>query len=216
MWEKIDIVIWGYATMKSIKRLVLGIAFVIAFAYAFNIQYVGELLNIIGNAAVECVKGGDEYSTQLKEEMDTLSVSKFIDFGFVDKMRVKELSPDNAEHDDVEGSKQSKLQEVFALADNYVLSDDTFNNHILHRHGPNSTYKNKSHFNADFDIKGGIDSTLKGDNFFVGPNTAGRDGYIFEQTFLTPIGVDSKGKSLSTLKVVIDEKGNVITAFPKK
>lgn len=78
--------------MKSIKRLVLGIAFVVVFAYAFNIQYVGELLNIIGNAAVECVSGGDEYSTRLKEEMNTLSVSKFIDFGFVDKIWSEEDS----------------------------------------------------------------------------------------------------------------------------
>ena len=109
-----------------------------------------------------------------------------------------------------------KFQEVFDLADNYTLSDDTFNNHILNRHGPNSTYRNKSHFNADFDIRNGIDSTLKGDNFIVGPNTAGREGYIFEQTFTNPIGTNSKGKPLYTLKVVIDEAGNVITAFPKK
>ena len=61
-----------------------------------------------------------------------------------------------------------------------------------------------------------IDSTLTGDNFIVGPNTAGREGYIFEQTFSNPIGTNSKGKPLYTLKVVIDEAGNVITAFPKK
>ena len=110
----------------------------------------------------------------------------------------------------------NKFQEVFDLADNYNLSDDIFNNHILDRHGPNSTYGNKSLFNADFDIRKGIDSTLTGDNFIVGPNTSGRDGYIFEQTFANPIGISSKGKPLYTLKVVIDEFGNVITAFPKK
>ena len=117
------------------------------------------------------------------------------------------------------GSKSgsgSKFQEVFDLADNYTLSDDTFDNHILDRHGPNSTYGNKSHFNADFDIRNGIDSTLTGDKSIVGPNTAGREGYIFEQTFSNPIGTNSKGKPLYTLKVVIDEAGNVITAFPKK
>lgn len=117
------------------------------------------------------------------------------------------------------GSKSgsgSKFQEVFDLADNYTLSDDTFDNHILDRHGPNSTYGNKSHFNADFDIRNGIDSTLTGDKFIVGPNTAGREGYIFEQTFSNPIGTNSKGKPLYTLKVVIDEAGYIITAFPKK
>ncbi len=114
------------------------------------------------------------------------------------------------------GGSGSKFQDVFNLAENYNLSDDTFNNHILDRHGLNSTYGNKSHFNADFDIRDGIDSTLKGENFVVGPNTAGREGYIFEQTFTNPIGTSSKGKPLYTLKVVIDEAGNVITAFPKK
>ena len=113
-------------------------------------------------------------------------------------------------------SSASKIQEVLDIADNYKLSDDTLNNHILDRHGPNSVYRNKSYFNSEFDIKGGIDSTLKGDNFVVGPNTAGRDGYIFEQTFTNPIGTNSKGKPLYTLKVVIDEAGHVITAFPKK
>lgn len=57
---------------------------------------------------------------------------------------------------------------------------------------------------------------MKGNNFTVGPNTAGRKGYIFEQTFTNPIGVNSKGKTLYTLKVVIDETGDVITVFPKK
>lgn len=61
-----------------------------------------------------------------------------------------------------------------------------------------------------------IDSTLKGDNFILKPNTNGRSGYIFEQTFSKPIGMSAKGKLLNTLKVVIDDSGNVITAFPKK
>lgn len=109
-----------------------------------------------------------------------------------------------------------KFKEVFELADNYTLSDDVFNNHILERHGPNSTYRQKSHFNLDFDIKKGIDSTLKGDNVIVQSNTAGREGYIFKQTFDNAIGTKSNGQLLYTLKVVIDESGNVITAFPIK
>ena len=91
------------------------------------------------------------------------------------------------------GGRGSKFQEVFDLADNYTLNDETFNNHILDRHGSNSAYGNKSHFNVGFDIRNGIDSTLKGDNFIVGSNTAERDGYIFEQTFANPIGTSSKG-----------------------
>lgn len=102
------------------------------------------------------------------------------------------------------------------MADHYKLSDETFNNHILNRHGLNSAYGNKSHFISVFDIRDGIDKTLRGDNFVVGPNTAGREGYIFERLISYPIGTSSKGKTLYTLKVVIDEVGNVVTAFPKK
>lgn len=93
------------------------------------------------------------------------------------------------------------------------LSKNIFNNHILDRHGPNSIYGNKSHLNTDFDIKSGIDSTLKGDNFIIKSNTTGRDGYIFEQIFINPIGTNSKGKSLYTMKVVIDVLENVVSAF---
>ena len=111
---------------------------------------------------------------------------------------------------------ESKFLEVFATADDYSLSENTFNNHILDRHEPESAYKSKSHFNIDFDIKEGIDSTLRGDTFMVSPNTSGRERYIFEQTFVDSIGTNSKGKPLHTLKVVIDEEGNIITAFPKR
>lgn len=110
----------------------------------------------------------------------------------------------------------SAFKDAFNAADNYKLDNDTFVNHILDRHGPNSSYTNKSHFNSSFDIKSGIESTLKGDNFILKPNTNGRNGYIFEQTFSNPIGTNANGKPLNTLKVVIDDLGNVITAFPKK
>jgi hypothetical protein len=116
----------------------------------------------------------------------------------------------------INGGRNSKFQEIFDSADNYTLNDNTFINHILDRHGPNSTYANKSHFNSDFDIKTGIDSTLKGNKFVLKPNTSGREGCIFEQTFSNPIGTSNNGKALNTLKVVIDKTGNLITAFPKK
>ncbi len=113
-------------------------------------------------------------------------------------------------------NSQSKIQEVINIADNYTLSNNTFNNHIIVRHGPNSKLKNKSHFNQNFNIKKGIDSTLKGVDFSMYPNTAGRNGYIFRQTFPNPIGTSTTGKPLYTLKVVIDDVGNVVTAFPQK
>ena len=167
-------------------------------------------LSIFGatNSASGAIKNGKEVSTLLKQS----SISSQI------KKGITSFANNNGGYVDFggKGGNGSKLQEVFDTADNYNLSDDTFNNHILERHGANSKYSNKSHFDADFDIKAGIDSTLKGDNFIVKSNTGGRSGYIFEQTFKDAIGVNSKVKPIYTLKVVIDESGNVITAFPKK
>lgn len=122
----------------------------------------------------------------------------------------------NIDVPDIPQYNKSQLEEVLDIADNYKLSDDVFYNHIIDRHGYNSSYRNKSHFNSNFDIKAGIDSTLRGNNFVIKPNTQGRSGYIFEQTFSYAIGKNSKGKDLYTIKVVIDEYGNVVTAFPIK
>jgi RHS repeat-associated protein len=110
----------------------------------------------------------------------------------------------------------SKLEEVDQLAKNYNLNDETFNAHILDRHGPNSTVANKSKFNSDFDIKQGIDDTLSGADSLIKPNSYGRDGYIFQKNYDSPIGVNKFNDPVSTLKVVLDEGGNVITAFPIK
>ena len=170
------------------------------------IPVIGEFAGA-GKAGLKGLKCADDIADAVKALDNTKDVAKAVD----------DMSGTAKYLDDViESGSGSKFKDVFDLADNYKLSDDTFNNHILDRHGPNSLYGNKSHFNADFDIKNGINSTLKGDNFIIKSNTAGRDGYIFEQTFTNPIGINSKGKPLYTIKVVIDEFGNVVTAFPKK
>lgn len=120
-------------------------------------------------------------------------------------------------HNACGGSNSNTIfNKMLTISDNYKLSDSTYQNHILARHGSNSKYANKSHFNKNFDIKGGIESTLKGNKSIIKRNTNGRSGYIIEKKFNKVIGTDTKGKPLYTLKVVIDEFGNVITAFPKK
>ncbi|MDC2864242.1 hypothetical protein [Bacillus sp. BP-3] len=104
------------------------------------------------------------------------------------------------------------------VTDNYTLNNKVYTTHILEKHGSNSNnraYANKSKFNSNFDIRAGIDSTLKGIGVLVKPNTSGREGYIFEQTFRQPIGIKTNGRPINTLKVVIEKKGNVITAFPE-
>lgn len=103
-----------------------------------------------------------------------------------------------------------------AIASDYNLTDKEFKKHIVERHGAGSTDPAKSKFNADFDIRQGIDDALTGDDSVVRENTGGRDGYIFEKTYDDPIGTNDDGSKVHTIRVVIGEDGFVVTAFPVK
>lgn len=204
---------------KNVQRLVIGSVVIIGTGLVVSatggagLAVSGQILKIsLACGAAEGAYQGLKYRIKHGKKYGKIRKKAFDGFttGYATGAIIFSVFPN------VKSSKGSKFKDIFDLADNYNLSNDTFNNHILNRHGPNSLYGNKSHFNGDFDIKNGIDSTLKGDNFIIKSNTAGRDGYIFEQTFTNPIGTNNKGKPLYTIKVVIDEFGNVVTAFPKK
>lgn len=110
-------------------------------------------------------------------------------------------------------------------AERYTLSNKILFGHIMARHGPASTVPEKSRFVKSFDVRAGIDFVLKSPDARIRANTDGLEkesasrggrGYIFEVTYRKKIGVSPERKSLRTLRVVIDEAGRVITAFPVK
>lgn len=110
-------------------------------------------------------------------------------------------------------------------ADRYILSNRTLFEHILARHGYKTTVPGKSRFVKDFDVRAGIDFALKSRDARIRANTdgpengaatRGRRGFIFEVTYHKKIGVSPEKKPLKTLRVVIDEAGRVVTAFPVK
>lgn len=110
-------------------------------------------------------------------------------------------------------------------AERYTLSNKTLFQHILARHGPEATVPGKSRFVKGFDVSDGIDYVLKSPDARIRANTdavesgsapRGRRGYIFEVTYRTRIGTSPEKKPLKTMRVVIDEAGHVITAFPVK
>jgi hypothetical protein len=101
-------------------------------------------------------------------------------------------------------------------ADGYTLSNKTLFGHIMERHGPASAIPGKSRFLKGFDVRSGIDFVLKSADARIRSNTEGRSGYIFEVTYHKKIGISPEKKPLKTLRVVIDEAGRVITAFPVK
>lgn len=57
-----------------------------------------------------------------------------------------------------------------------------------------------------------IDKTMKTGE--VSGNTLGRAGFIFTRTFTSPVGTDPSGQLVYTVKVVVNEVGKLITAFP--
>ena len=112
-------------------------------------------------------------------------------------------------------SKENGIVQRRSQNGKYTLSSATFKDRILAKHGPDSKYNNKPHFDSGFDIKSGIDSTLTGNHSKVRPTTAGRKGTIYEQSYSRPIGTNCKGKPASTLKIIVGEDENVVTAFPQ-
>lgn len=101
-------------------------------------------------------------------------------------------------------------------AGRYALSNKTLFDHILARHGYKTTVPGKSRFVKDFDVRAGIDFVLRSPDARIRANTEGRRGFIFEVTYHKKIGISPEKKPLKTLRVVIDEAGRVITAFPVK
>jgi hypothetical protein len=120
----------------------------------------------------------------------------------------------------VKGTKKlSLLDEVSALAKNYKLSDSRYIDHILYYHEFTSAAVDKSKFFKDINIKYVIDDTLKSGSSLIKPNTADnfgnlRPGFIFEKTYPYQIGINPKGEALYTAKIVINEGGEVVTAYP--
>lgn len=118
--------------------------------------------------------------------------------------------------DDVADSANDIRKRARKAAENYNLSEERYVEHILDNHGPASVKPKKSKFKNDFDIRKGIKDTVTDVTSDIKPNTYGRAGYIFEKVYKDAIGVAPDGTLLYKLKVVMDEAGNIVTAYPIK
>lgn len=118
----------------------------------------------------------------------------------------------------IAGNADDFLTAARKAANNYNLDEERYLEHIVGRHGYGSTYKPKkeSKFVQSFDIRKGISDTLTDLSIKPKPNTFDRPGFIFEKEYDKVIGVAPDGTKLYKLKVVLDEAGNVITAYPIK
>lgn len=107
----------------------------------------------------------------------------------------------------------SDLNKALTLGRKYILTESQYINHIVKRHGMYSNLGDKSKFLSNSSIKSLINSTLK-DSTKIMKNTDGRAGYIYIKKFSNPVGVDRYGNKVYQVKVVLDNNGYVVTAFP--
>lgn len=68
--------------MKKVKKYLIGLGIVVVLVALINWSYVETLLSLISASAMEVMSQDSEASDALKEEMDNLSLKKFIRIPF--------------------------------------------------------------------------------------------------------------------------------------
>jgi hypothetical protein len=88
--------------------------------------------------------------------------------------------------------------------------------HILERHGPDSTAENVGRFpdgTTTGDVKQMVDETIEKDPEGE-PNTRNRPGRRYNSNLGRTVGVDDNGVPTTWMRVVLDGSGKIKTAFP--
>src|ERR1700730_9247722 len=103
---------------------------------------------------------------------------------------------------------------LYRPASEVVLTEKAFR-HIMERHWPNRTAPGAGKF------KSGIkEDSLRalinegGGNVHTRMNTNGRPGVIYEYDFHRQIGTNIDGQPATRLRVVVNKRNQVVTAFP--
>lgn len=86
--------------------------------------------------------------------------------------------------------------------------------HILDRHGPESTWSNKSKFNEETCIACAIRQTLERPSRVARSATNARN-MTYDRRFSDPVGVDMRGRPVYGVRVVVNPYGIVWTAYPR-
>lgn len=192
LWDVLDVVMAGFSWATFLNDPSLG-------NFGWAILDTAALLPFLPSSAY--FRQGGKMVPKLDE------VLKFANKSSKNKSIVKRAIKK------ISSSKAISL--IRKVAKGYNLGDDVFRNHILYRHGFNSKVKGTSKFIKNFDIKNAIKRTLTDGTATVSANSNNRYGYVFIKNFYSKIGTDH-GKSLNRLKVVINNRGHVVTAYPIK
>jgi hypothetical protein len=95
-----------------------------------------------------------------------------------------------------------------------VLTEKAFR-HIVERHWPDSTAPGAGKFQqgiTEDGLRTLINEAVR--NGHSRPNTNGRPGVIYEYDFRRQIGTNIDGQPAARLRVVVNQRNQVVTAFP--
>jgi hypothetical protein len=88
--------------------------------------------------------------------------------------------------------------------------------HILARHGPESTAADAGHFapgTTPAQIRALIAAALR--DGVPHPDTGSRPATLYDYSFLQPVGVTAEGRPTRRIRVVVGRDGEVVTAYPR-
>jgi DNA-binding PadR family transcriptional regulator len=156
-----------------------------------------------------------EYSRQMK--MFNGRLKKLEDSGYIsfDKnlqtYNITEIGFKEIERFKMDSIKP--ISEVRELAKNYKLNETAIN-HITTLHTERK-FPDKSYFINNFDFKEEIRNTLIDTESRIEKTLDNKTpGFCFYKTYPNAIGRDFNGQELFTMRVVLREDGNVVTAYP--
>lgn len=105
-------------------------------------------------------------------------------------------------------------QPQYASVDQVVLTEKAFH-HIMERHWPDSTAAGAGKFQSGITEEGLrvlINRAVQNGRSRL--NTNGRPGVIYEYDFQYQIGTNINGQPATRLRVVVNKRNQVVTAFP--
>jgi DNA-binding PadR family transcriptional regulator len=103
---------------------------------------------------------------------------------------------------------------VKSILDRAVISRKQIDSHIIPAHGFASNMPHKSKFVEHFSIKRGVKDTINHSDTVISRDIHDDTRLILEKDYGRTIGYDSLGNPTNILRVVMQDNGFVITAFP--
>jgi hypothetical protein len=112
------------------------------------------------------------------------------------------------------GQPAARAYQPYGSTDEVLLTEKAFR-HIMERHWPDSTAPGAGKFQpgiTEDSLRALINQAVQSGHSRV--NTNGRPGVIYEYDFQRQIGTNIDGRPATRLRVIVNRRNQVVTAFP--